>query len=265
MKISVVLPVLAPTPFLRAMTEFCIKTLRLHADEPFELIVVEASHDHLNPDTRPFSWPSEPTDKRDHFITEHVKIDKYLTFTPKIGVIREFNAGLDVATGDLVVHAGNDVIVPPHWDTELKRPFTLFKDCGVSALSAFEPGAVIGPLKSMDQYVEGMYSPFMAFRKGWRFDEDYRRVYQDSDLVLRHYEQGQRAYRSCRAHVHHLLAMTTDRVDRAEHDRDLIIDEERFYKRWGNSPLMMFGLIRCGLYAYGREHEAFTNSIHRHL
>lgn len=245
--VSVVLALLTPTPFLRAMTEFAIKTLRAHADHPFELVVVEAAHNY-------FESPDETG----------VKADKYLNFTPKIGAVRELNKGLEIATGDFVLCTGNDVIVPPHWDTELLRCFDERADCGVASLSAFEPGAVIGPPQALDRIVEGMYSPFMMFRRGERMDEAYRKIYQDSDFVLRVYERGQRAYRSCRAHVHHLLRMTSDRVDPEAHNADLAHDEWLFYQRWGKSPLAMFGMIRSSYMVYGREHEAFVNPINLH-
>ena len=255
MKVSVVLCILTPTPFLRAMTEFTIKTLREHADLNFELVVVEAMGDWFSLER----LAAEPGIRPGDFVA-----DRYLNFTPGIGCVRELNKGLEAATGDFVVCTGNDVIVPPHWDTELLRCFEERKDCGVASLSAFEPGAIIGPLHAMDRIVEGMYSPFVMIRKGERFDEAYRKIYQDSDFVMRVYERGQRAYRSCRAHVHHLMRMTSDRVDPVGHNRDLAHDERLFYQRWGKSPLAMFGMIRAGHQVYGREHEAFVNPINLH-
>src|SRR5262245_9021592 len=138
-KISVVLPVLAPSPFLRAMTEFCIKTMRMHADNPFDLIVCEAQDQYFDPSIHPEfnavngSWALQ-------------KIDKYLHFNPKIGGVREYNAGVRAAETEFVVCGGNDVIVPPHWDTALldvfaERP----RDCAIASLSAMEPGSIIGP------------------------------------------------------------------------------------------------------------------------
>lgn len=252
-KISVVLPVLAPTPFLRAMTEFAIKTLRMHADNPFELVLVEAGEDHFNPKYISGVDPAE--------VPETCKADVYLNFNPKIGGVKELNAGVDAASCDFVLSTGNDVIAPPHWDTELLRCFEERKDCGVASLSAFEPGAIIGPPHSMPLIVEGMYSPFMMFRKGQRFDEAFVKIYQDSDFVMRAYERGERAYRSCRAHVHHLLRMTSDRVNPEQHQRDLLRDEKLFYQRWGNSPLAIFALIRCGSYGFGREYQSFVGQV----
>ena len=257
-KISVVLPVLAPTAFLRAMTEFAIKTLRLHADNDFELVVVEAG---VNSDGIGYFDQSRIIPSDDGC----PRIDKYLNFNPKIGGVKELNAGIRIASNEFVLSTGNDVIAPPHWDTELLRCFEERKDCGVASLSALEPGAAIGPAQTMDRIVEGMYSPFMMFRRGREFDEAYEKIYQDSDFVMRTYEElGQRAYRSCRAHVHHLLRMTSDRVEPQKHSADLAHDERLFYERWGKSPLMMFAMIRYGQYTYGQEHQSFTNPIALH-
>lgn len=258
-RISVVLPVLAPTPFLRAMTEFCIRALRAHADAPFDLIVVEAGEPYFQEGALSGQAPLQPG------------IDKHLSFNPKIGGVREINAGIRAADTEFVVTAGNDVIVPPHWDTELLRCFSERpNDCGIAALSACEPGVNVGPGHNLPLIVEGMYSPFNMFRKidkrigpawAWEYDESYLRVYQDSDLIMRMYENGLRAFRSCRAHVHHLLRMTNDSVGTAAHNVQLAKDEELFYRRWGKSPLAMFAMIRAGAYGYGREHESFLRAV----
>ena len=272
-KLTVVLPVLAPTPFLRAMTEFAIKTLRLHAEGEFELIVVEAADRYFDPQFRMFKAVAEVLGAEDikgrryEYENPQIRIDKYICFEQKIGGVKELNAGVDAAAeggASIILSTGNDVIVPPGWDTELRRVFAERKDCGAAALSAFEPGAIVGPPYAVDMIVEGMYSPFMAFRPGWRFDEAYVKIYQDSDFIMRLYEAGLRSYRSCRKHVHHLLRMTSDRIEPEQHARDLAHDERLFYQRWSNSPLAMFSMIRAGAQVYGREHEGRLAKINLH-
>jgi GT2 family glycosyltransferase len=247
-KISVVLPILTPTPFLRAMTEFCIKTLRAHADYPFELVVVEAGEPNFDPKLTPADEnPPRP--------------DKYLHFPQKIGQVKEINRGIDAASGDFIVFTGNDLVAPPHWDTELLRPFELYKDCGASCLAAGEPGSPwIGSQKPLDLIVEGMFSPFTMFKRGWRYSEDYVRIFQDSDLIMRLYEAGLRAYRNNRASVIHFNRMTNDNVDAAAHNEQLEKDARLFYKRWGKSPLWMFGMMKGVYLQYGKEHEAWLRN-----
>lgn len=255
-RISVVLPILAPTQFLRDMAEFAIKTLRQHADNrEFELIVCEATYAHFDP----------------HFedgvrCVNPLKIDKYLGFIPPIGGVREINAGIDVAKGEFILFFGTDIVAPQGWDTELLRLFER-KDCGAASLSAFEPNATVGPPGFVDLVVEGIYSPFTMFRKGWRYDEAYLRIYQDSDLIMRMYEQGLRAYRSCRKHVWHLGSVTNTQSGEQHiraHEKALAHDERLFYDRWGKSPLSMFAMIRAGQQTYGREHEALLAQIPLH-
>ena len=254
-KISVVLPVLAPTPWLRAMTEFAIKSLRLHAVEPFELIIVEADGNFFDP---------EHLDEGDDRHCE-----RYLNFTPKIGGVKESNAGIDAATGEFILLAGSDVIAPPRWDVELLRVFAEAPDCGAAALSAYAPNATIGPPGPLALVVEGMFSPFMMIRngQGWRWDEAYERVYQDSDLILRMRCAGLHPYRSCRAHVWHLGSVTNNNAGeahKAEHARALAKDDRLFYTRWHQAPMASFAMMRGGAQIYGREHEAYTAKINLH-
>ena len=115
----------------------------------------------------------------------------------------------------------------------------------------------------MDE-VEGMFSPFMMYRKGWRLDDAFVKTYSDSDLVMRMHEKGLRCYRSCGLFVHHLARMTTDRVEPEKHQRDLAQDERLFYRRWGKNRSLLFGMIRSGQVQYGREHLSFTTPINLH-
>ena len=263
--ISVVLPIITPTPFLRAMTEFSIATLKAHATAPFELIVVEANGLNFQP------APERPVVLQRTLL----QIDKYLPFNPGIGAIREFNAALKLATGDYIVSTGNDVIVPEGWDAELLRIFAEQPDCGIASLAAVEPGAIVGPSSPRELVsqqaeigpvteVEGMYSPFMMWRRGWEMCEDYQKIYCDSDLVMRVYATGQRAYRSCTHHVRHFARMTSDRVDPEKHADDLAHDERLFYQRWGRKRWLMFALLRAGRVTYGQEHLSFTCPINLH-
>ena len=261
--ISVILPILAPTPFLRALAEFSIKTLRINAAFPdrYELIVAEAGAEHFDPKT------SGGTSR------EELRIDKYLGFVPPRGGIRETNAAIDRAEGEFVLFTGTDVIVPGGWDDELLRIFAERHDCGAASLSAFEPNYTIGPRAPIPPeqipsgMVEGMFSPFTMFRRGWRLDEAYQRIYQDSDLIMRMREKGLHPYRSVRKHLWHLGSVTNTGAGpehAAAHARALAHDERLFYKRWGASPTATFAMIRAGSQIYGREHEAALAKIALH-
>lgn len=256
-KISVVMPVLATTPFLQEMTDFAIRAHRTLAARPFELIIVEAGAQRYHPENCHVRYQDD------------VKPDIYFDFNPGIGGIKESNKGIDAATGDFILLTGTDVIPPQGWDVELLRIFELIPDCGVASLSAFEPNATIGPPAPLDLIVEGMFSPFMMIRngQGWRWDESFERMYQDSDLVLRQRQRGLHPYRSCRAHVWHLGSVTNKQASeehRKNHERALRRDERTFYERWSFCPYATFAMMRGGIQQYGREHEAYTSRINLH-
>lgn len=257
--ISVIMPILASNPFLVALGEFAIKAHRLRADDPsFELIVVEAQAERF----KQHASPHMPTGLS-------LCIDQYFSFIPPLGGIKEDNIGVRAATRDFILMTGTDIVPPPHWDTELLRVFKERpRDAGIATLAAKEPGAYIGPPEPVDMLVEGMFSPFSMWRKGWEYDEAYTRTYQDSDLVMRMYEAGLRAYRNLNAQVLHFggMSIINDAANRVAsgYDKTLVKDEELFYQRWGKSPLAMFGMIRYGHMTYGREHEAWLATINRH-
>jgi len=250
-KVSVVLPVLVgDDQFLIALTEFCIKTMRLRTTLPYELVLVEAGTRHF-----------ERLINYDRGLCAYLHVDKYVHCPERTTVVKDHNTGLRAASGDLLAFIGNDVIVGTGWLEALVEPFKRYKDCGLSSVSAMEPGANIGPAVPVPGLiVEGSYTPIMMFRRGWELDEGYPGGYSDSDLIMRVYEAGLRAYRNCRAQVHHLNHLTIKGKGQAGRE-EIAAGEARFYERWGGSPLMMYAMIRSGGVAYGREHEFLRRPI----
>lgn len=261
-KISVVLPLLLPDEFCVSMTRFCLDALRINASgkHEIELVVVETGTTNFSPDQVTLAGKafgcSLPLSERGKGA-----IDLYLHFPEKRTYVKDWNAGAEIATGEYLVHIGNDVIVGKDWDEALMEPFRRFKDCGVSTTSALEFGnAPIGhrtPVPGV--VVEGMFAPLMMFRKGWKFDEAYEGGYSDSDLVMRMYEEGLRAYRSYSSVCWHFGPMTT--WERAYADKDkgwgqVNKGEETFYRRWKGSAHWMYAMIRGGGLQYGKEHMA---------
>jgi len=245
MRISVVLPLLLPDKFTIAMTEFAIAAMRCHAVNPFELVVVETGTNHY----------------QSRSVGNNAIIDTYIYRPTKSSYVKDWNLGADKASGDYLVHMGNDVIAGYGWDKALLRPFEIYKDCGVTCTAATEPGAFIGPRQPLDLIVEGMFAPMMMFGKNWRLDSAYEGGYSDADLVMRIYDNGQRAYRDCSSQCHHLDRMTWSRACNDRGEAQMADGERKFYERWSNSPLMMFGVIRAGGWTYGREHESLLADI----
>ncbi len=248
-KISVVLPLLLPDEFTIAMTRFCIDALRINATgkNEIELVIVETGSEYFRParEERPGGDSRPPT--------------VYRHFPKKRTYVKDWNAGADAATGEYLIHIGNDVIAGKDWDAALLEPFERYQDCGISCTSALEfktpPIGHDQPLPGV--IVEAMFSPFMCFRREWRFDEAYEGGYSDSDLIMRVYAKGLRAYRSFSSVCWHFGPMTT--WTRAENDGgwgQVNRGEEVFYERWRDSPLMMYALIRGAQVKYGQEHFA---------
>lgn len=247
-KISVVLPLLLPDEFTIAMTRFCLDALRINASgkHEVELVVIETGSSHFGP--RPNYYPLK------EFAWQ------WIHFPEKRTYVKDWNAGADAATGDYLVHIGNDVVVGKDWDAALLEPFERYRDCGVSCTSALEFGsAPIGhkdPIPGM--VVEGMFAPMMCFRKGWKLDEAYEGGYSDSDLIMRMYAEGLRAYRSYSSVCWHFGPMTTwNRIPEDNRGWGQVNrGEEEFYRRWKDSPLWMYSMIRGGAVQYAKEHYA---------
>ncbi len=237
--ISVVLPLLITRPWQRHITEAAIKCYRENTDIRFELVIVE----------------TEST----HFDIEAVigcSADRHISRPRRTTYVKDFNAGVDAAGGDYIVHAGNDVFVPEGWLEGLLEPFERFPDCGISCPAAREPGQNIGPAQPLDMIVEGMYGPLFMFRKGWRLDEAYIGMHSDNDLVMRVCQAGLRSYRNCKVIVRHLGGLTWG----VSHETGACQENEEtahrvFNERWGSSPLFMAKVILKGGVVWGREHE----------
>lgn len=250
-RLSVVLPVYTPLPLQRAMTEFVIKTMRANADDDYELIVAEAVGEHW----RPEKWAHDPL----------MRVDQYSRYAERTGNMSiEVNTAFGLARADIMAQTANDIVMPKGWDTALLEPFKRFKDCGVASLAGLEPGAApIGAL--MPKIVEGFYAPLMAFAKRWRIDESYPGGwYSDNDMIMRVYREGLRAYRNHAAQIIHLNHMTNALVDQGQHAKDHALAEKMFHDKWGDSPLLIYGMIRAGGILWGREHESLLRAIRPH-
>jgi hypothetical protein len=246
--LSVVLPLLLPDQFTISLTQFCIAAMRTNADQDYELVVVETGTKHFE------SCLNHPDPLQ--------RIDKYLHRPERSTYVLDWNAGAELASNEILVHMGNDVIVGDRWCHALLEPFFRYNDCGVTCTAAAEPGAFIGPRQIADGYiVEGMFAPMMAFGKQWRLDPAYEGGYSDSDLIMRIYDSGKRSYRSCSSRCFHMDRITWERAYSDRGEAQIARGQRTFYERWGKSPLMMFAMIRAGAVVYGREHEFLNASV----
>lgn len=234
MDISVVLPILTKgDPYLIELTRFCIETMRLRTDTPFELIVVETGSDDFEP---------SPT------------IDKVIHREPGSGYTSDFLAGQDAATGDHIVHIGNDVIVGDQWLEAMSECFGLYQDCGIATIAMSEPGYFIGPPHPQVTISESFYGPVMMFPKWLRFDEQFRDQMNDYDLAMQAYAHGKRAYRNNRTCGFHM---------KLEHNISREETLERFQKgvdlfeaKWGGAPWLIKDLMIRGGATYTQRPES---------
>lgn len=231
-KVSVILPVMYGDPWQEDLARFAILTLRAKTDIPFELVIVETESDTLGDLS-----------------------DQHLVCPNRTCYTKDFNAGLRLAKGDLVVHTGIDVIPGQGWLEAMLECFDEFKDCGVATISMGEPGAMIGPYMPQDTFDESMYGPFMMFRAGWFLDPLFPGMGGDNDLVMRIYNEGFRAYRNNNVKGFHMNGITWQTAYTQE-DRDEITKKAQsdFHARHGKSPLAMYRMMMRGRNEYAKEY-----------
>ena len=225
--VSVILPVMIMNDEQREMTDKCISTMRSTTNILYELIIVEAKS-HL------FS-------KHTTYFNSSTRCEKYIHFPEPLGCSKEFNQGIKIASGEFIIHTGNDVFTKQGWLEALLECFKI-EDCGIATLASSD-------LKHepMDRIMEGVWCPMMMWRKGWSFDETFPNVFCDSDLVMRHYEAGYRMYRNWKVVVDHFSAVTSksrwtpeENVARFNKWKDV------FIQKHGRSNLLMFRILSEG-------------------
>lgn len=232
--ISVIMPVYVGEQWHVLMTRFAIDMLRECTKLPFELVIAEVGGDHFK-----------------SMADTHIR-------TEGLGYIqRDINRAIEASSGEYVVVTGNDVIVKPNWLDALIRPFEVFGDCGLTSLSAREgDGGLIGPSYPVDLIVETVYCPLMLFHRKWRLDETYPGMYGDSDLVMRIYAAGLRAYMNCSSPIYHFHGVASANALNAEntsHQKEVGL--ALFRERWATSPYLLARLILNGTVRWGREYQ----------
>ena len=219
--VSVVVPCLTEHEWQVHLTRAVISIARATTKVPFELIVSEAVGCAFEHDCD--RW-------------YHNQLKGYAN--------ADQNAGLDKATGDILVLLTNDVFVKPGWLEALLQCFDI-PDCGMASLGTSDHRE-----ESVDVIIEGLWCPLMALlnRPDFRFDaEMFPSYWGDSDLVMSVYNTGFRAYRNRRVVCDHLgrATNTTDHVrGRAE---EIEAAKQKFIARHGSSHLLIFRVLMEGL------------------
>lgn len=218
MKISVVIPVYAPSQKHILMTVKCIELAKSNTNIDFDTVIVETCSNYF-------------AEYADVYIYERQRT------TADISINRAFNC----CRGDYVVLLTNDVMVTKGWLEALIEPFNKFNDCGVSTLASNQFNH-----KKEDKVEEGIWgSVFMTQRKYASFDENYINSWEDSDLWMRIYSDGLKMYRNFNCVVEHNPGQTVynDKLtqDNWESNR------KYFIKKWKNSHIPLYNILVEGV------------------
>jgi hypothetical protein len=236
--VSVILPVMIREPWQQEMTTACIHIMQSTTRIPFQLIMVET-------ESKVFHFDPSFLSSTD---------DQYLYRPEKTTYVKDFNAGLDAATGDYVVQTGNDIFTQPGWLEALLECFETYSDCGAASLGTHEGGGLSH--RPAPFIIEGWYDPLMMWKKKdrpvdlWRFDEAYAGCFSTSDLIMRLYTAGYRCYRNHRVVCSHIGQQTW-----SNEEMNVVrpAATKLFIERWGNSPLWAATMILGGSVHFGRE------------
>jgi hypothetical protein len=196
-KTAIIMPVLLEERWQVTMTLAAIQTLADTArvdSYDTDLVIVETSTTgpHLHPDDNRALYA-----QFDRVIYQHNPV--------KTNVCRNYNEALDLVPPfcAFVVMTSNDIFVRPDWFSALHRVFEVCDDAEVATVAASQLRQPHTPGKH--HIKEGVYTPFMMLRNGWRFDEEsFPDAWNDTDLIMRVYMQGKRAYRNHASLVHHM-------------------------------------------------------------
>tara|TARA_Y100000310_G_scaffold171492_1_gene171681 strand:+ start:3313 stop:4101 length:789 start_codon:yes stop_codon:yes gene_type:complete len=229
--ITVMMPVMFTEPAWQVpMTRYSLECLTVEPGEDFNVVVVETGSDFFMPGDNFDPWS----------IGINVLDYKYINMEGKTQWTTDANEGLKACDREFIVHTGNDIFVRPGWARELLRPFEDYDDCGVSCLASSD---LPRPLCDLGDFtVEGIYGPFMMFRREthnrdfpWQnarngeldstgsfieFDEEFPDIFSDTDLILAHYAAGLRSYRNHRSRVSHLNKATYDTMHSQEEQKE---------------------------------------------
>jgi len=225
--VSVVIPCLTEEPWQIDLTQCIIRVAQHTTEIPFELIIAEAVGSHLDGKT------------------DYVPgLDKYYHNPAKGFANADQNAGMDLATGDIIVLLTNDVFVKPGWLEALVECFEI-KDCGMASLGTSDHNEEEVPV-----IVEGLWCPLMALpnRPDLRFDaETFPSYWGDSDLVMKVYDAGLRAYRNRRIVCDHLGRATNTKEHVRGKAKEIEDAKNKFVARHQESHHLIFRILMDGL------------------
>lgn len=228
MRVSVILPVVINHEWQRLMTQFAIDIMASSTSKDFELLIVETGTRHFD--------SFIPID--DSPIEKNVR---YLHFDKRnpASYTKDFNAAIDIAKGDIIIQIANDIFVMPGWLEAILDCFKI-KNCGAATLSSIEANHP----KTNIIRESWCFPVLMAWRKGFRFDENFRNNCSDTDLIMQIYDAGYKMYRNLNVQFYHLIKATFRESGTMEDGKVAI---ERFKKKWEGNPSFVFQALSQGM------------------
>ena len=225
--VSVVVICLTEEPWQVDLTQCIIRIAQHTTEVSFELIICEAVGNYFDGKTA------------------HVPgLDKYYHNPVKGFANVDINAGMDLATGDIIVLLTNDVFVKLGWLEALLECFDI-PDCGMASLGTSDHRE-----SSMHAIVEGLWCPLMALpnRPDLRFDAGiFPSYWGDSDLVMQVYNLGLRAYRNRKVVCDHLGRATNTVEHMHGKAEEIEAAKNKFVARHQMSHHLIYRILMDGL------------------
>ena len=217
MEIDIVTPLWIKSEKHLAMTIKCFELARQKTKLSYKHIIVETGSDYLR-------------DYADVHIYEKEKVD----------ICKSINRAFKCSSGDYIAQLANDVFVDENWLECLLGCFAI-PDCGLATLASTQFNH-----KKEDKIEEGIWFalamiPQWLFKKIGYFDEEYKRVWADTDFVLRAYKEGYKMYRNFNCVVEHTPG-TTEYY--GGHDEAYIMGRKLFNDKHKDCGLPIFERLR---------------------
>jgi hypothetical protein len=216
--VSIIVPVLVNSIEQVAMTIRCVKTARETTKIPFQVVIVETLTDYFKDLADVYVWEKEKTN-----------------------ATISLNRGFRVSNTDWKVLLTNDVFVKDGW---LEAMFECFrkKDCAISTLASNQFNHNQSFKIEEGNWWSIALIPQWIFDKVGYFDEDFRGVWDDTDMLMRTYKAGFKMYRNFSVVVDHLIGAS--HYDNPHHLENFQHGQKLFYEKHKGCGIPIFDTLK---------------------
>jgi GT2 family glycosyltransferase len=217
--VSVIVPVLVNSIEQVAMTIRCIKTAKETTKIPFQVVIVETLTDYFKDLSDVYIWEKEKTNAT-------------------ISLNRAYKA----ANTEWKVLLTNDVFVKDGWLEAMFECFKQKEDCAVSTLASNQFNHNQSFKIEEGNWWSIALIPQWIFDKVGYFDEDFRGVWDDTDMLMRIYRSGLKMYRNFSVVVDHLIGES--HYDNPKHLENYQHGEKLFYEKHKGCGIPIFDKLK---------------------